>query len=171
MYNENYVFESITKNKNLPDEVLELKPQNVENNTSPNRKVINLSKYSDVKVEHDTWTFLCWFLKDGDVETPVVEKDGILNTVIDYSDVNLLGKWKLLTKYNIIHEFKSATDKVLPEGVLSILPKSKKVDERVTFNVEPKNFDDVLVEGGKWIFKGWNVESVEVNEDFKFIGT
>ncbi|MFT4452515.1 SHIRT domain-containing protein [Parvimonas sp. G1425] len=86
-YNVEFQFYSVTKGKELPDEIKAKKPadkSDVENGTK-----INLENYEDVKVEGGTWKFVGWYsIKGADFEK--VENEVVVNN----GNLFLAGPWR-----------------------------------------------------------------------------
>ncbi len=76
--------------------------------------------------------------------------------------------------FNISYEFISSdADEKLPDKVMELLPEAKKQEIEENKTALPTDIEtkEVKVDGGKWIFKGWDKDKVEkVKEDVKFTG-
>ena len=87
-----------------------------------------------------------------------------------------MGIWEFIEnpKYNVTHEFISGTPgKELPEEVLALIPsdQNNKEDGSVVTPDTIAN-KEIVVEGGKWVFKLWDAEQKNINSaDEKFVGT
>ncbi len=86
-YDVNYDFISDTKDKELPDEVKALKPEN--KTFEPDGKIIDLKSFSDVKVDGGIWKFVSWYTADENGGR-VAAKD---SATISGTTLNLTGAW------------------------------------------------------------------------------
>ena len=86
-YNVEFQFYSVTKGKELPDEIKVKLPANKTN--VPNGTEIPLPNYEDVKVKGGTWKFLGWYSIKGAEHNKVENK-----VVVDNDNLYLLGQWK-----------------------------------------------------------------------------
>ena len=151
----------------LPQGVKDQLPKPVEN-LEDGKSVPSPTKFTPVKdeVNGGTWTFESW-----DKETATIKG----------ADEHVTGTWKFTKDeepqpgdYKVTHEFKSGTEgKTLPEGVTKLLPSDqtgKKDGEEVRPTKPAKT--EVPVEGGKWVFEGYDNTSSKINKaDAHFVGT
>ena len=86
-YNVEFQFYSVTKGKELPDEIKAKLPAN--KTDVPNGTEIPLPNYEDVKVKGGTWKFLGWYSIKGAEHNKVENK-----VVVDNDNLYLLGQWK-----------------------------------------------------------------------------
>ena len=160
-------FVSGTPGESLPNEVLNLLPENkfvaVGDTAEPTDFNLNT-----VTVADGTWSFVSW------------NPTSVAVTGNESDDIKFTGTWtfeeKPVVGTIITHEFVSGTPGVtLPNEVLNLLPSNKvgSAGETVTpTDFEPKT---VGLANGTWTFVSWNPASVEVtgneSEDIKFTGT
>ncbi|MDY6038026.1 MAG: SHIRT domain-containing protein [Eubacterium sp.] len=86
-YDVNFDFISDTKDKELPDEVKALKPEN--KTFEPDGKIIDLKSFDDVKVDGGVWKFVSWYTVDKNGERVAV-KDSV---AISGASLDLTGTW------------------------------------------------------------------------------
>ncbi|WP_037371626.1 SHIRT domain-containing protein, partial [Anaerococcus prevotii] len=153
-YKVTHKFQSGTKGKELPKEVLELLPANQTGKKDGDKVTPTQPEKTEVPVESGKWVFKNY------------DKKG---ATIDKADENFVGTWvfeekkpdpaKEYTKeYKVTHEFKSGTKgKELPKEVLELLPANQtgKKDGEKVIPTQPEK-TEVPVEGGKWIFKNYD---------------
>ena len=168
VYKVNYEFKSNTSDKELPQEVKKLLPQE--------EKYYNIQKVKpkdvtpkEVKVGNDTWTF------KGFDKNEITLKDG---------ENKFIGSWECKTKqvptptpfekvYKVSYEFKSNTsDKELPQEVKKLLPQEEKyynIQKVKPKDVTPK---EVKVGNDTWTFKGFDKNEITLKDgENKFIGS
>ena len=168
VYKVNYEFKSNTSDKELPQEVKKLLPQE--------EKYYNIQKVKpkdvtpkEVKVGNDTWTF------KGFDKNEITLKDG---------ENKFIGSWECKTKqvptptpfekvYKVSYEFKSNTsDKELPQEVKKLLPQEEKyysIQKVKPKDVTPK---EVKVRNDTWTFKGFDKNEIMLKDgENKFIGS
>ncbi|MFT4445607.1 SHIRT domain-containing protein [Parvimonas sp. G1967] len=156
-YNVTFHFVTLTLGKELPAEVLTKKPAN--QSDLPSGTVIPLPKYEDVKVEGGTWKFRYWYLSLGDHGHEVENE-----ITVENADLFLIGGWEFEKdpepkKYNVEFSFYSVTKgKELPDEIKAKLPANQINVLKGTVITLP-TYEDVKVEGGKWIFEGWLLET------------
>ena len=164
-YKVTYKFESGTKGKELPTEVTKLLPKDskeYDDNTDVTPETLNTT---EVTVTGGKWAFKGW--------TPAT-------ATIDKADVEFVGKWEFEAdppvpeeKYKVTYKFESGTKgKELPTEVTDLLPTDSKEYEDKTA-VTPITLDtkEVIVTGGKWIFKEWTPPKATINnKDVEFVG-
>ena len=156
-YNVTFHFVTLTLGKELPAEVLTKKPAN--QSDVPSGTVIALPKYEDVKVEGGTWKFRYWYLSLGDHGNEVENE-----ITVENADLFLIGGWEFEKdpepkKYNVEFSFYSVTKgKELPDEIKAKLPANQINVLKGTVITLP-TYEDVKVEGGKWIFEGWLLET------------
>ncbi|NLY09426.1 MAG: hypothetical protein GXZ11_05955 [Tissierellia bacterium] len=156
-------FVSGTDGKEIPQEVKNLLPADKKANSGDTVSPTDFTT-KEVKVEGGKWTFTKW-----DKDIAVVE-----------GDVKFTGTWTYEedepvppTEYNVVHEFVSGTSgKEIPQEVKNLLPTDKKAKSGETVSPTDFTLKEVKVDGGKWVFTGWNPTSATVeNADIKFTGT
>lgn len=95
-----------------------------------------------------------------------------ITTIVDPNHIHAYAGW--LVPYEVIHKFVSGTvGEDLPQGVLDLLPENQegKVNGDTVSPTSP-SATEVPVEGGKWIFKGWDPKTAVINNgDVTFTGT
>ena len=75
-------------------------------------------------------------------------------------------------KVKVTYEFKSSTEKELPDQVKKLLPQEQLVKSETDYTAVTLNTTSVKVEGGTWTFKGWKPASItSITENAKIIGT
>ena len=156
-YTVTHYFVSGTSGKDLPKEITDLIPTDyvdVEYGTKVEPKTFDSS---DVIVPEGTWTFKSW---DEDEMTIV-------------SNFEFVGTWEFeINKYIVTHEFVSGTTgRELPQEIVDMIPTNYEEIEYGT-TLEPKAFGSLtfIAPEGKWIFKEWNEDEVNVVSNFEFVG-
>ena len=165
-YKVEYIFESGTEGKELPAEVLALKPVNQPAVT--NGSEISLPDFTEVKVEGGTWKFEKWYV---DLQGNYTAVNG--NKVkVESADLRLVGVWKFTPnnpepeKYDVTFSFESETPgKELPDEIKAKIPADQLGVPDGTLIHLPK-YDSVKVEGGKWEFVHWRIEVEGKDDDF-----
>lgn len=152
-----YVFESSTDGKELPEDVMELKP---EDTTAPVNSSLTLPTLSteEVTVPGGKWTFDGW---DYD-ETVAIENE----------DVTITGTWSFdASQYMVSYEFQSASDKALPQAITSMLPTVHTAEYGDEVTPAQPTQTTISADGGVWTFLGWMPEKVEsIESNVKFVG-
>ena len=156
-YKVEYIFESGTEGKELPAEVLALKPVNQPAVT--NGSEISLPDFTEVKVEGGTWKFEKWYV---DLQGNYTAVNG--NKVkVESADLRLVGVWKFTPnnpepeKYDVTFTFKSITPgKELADEVKAKTPANKLGVENGTV-IFLEKFADVKVIDGTWKFVKWQL--------------
>ena len=158
-YDVTFSFESETPGKELPDEIKAKIP--VDQLGVPDGTLIHLPKYDSVKVEGGKWEFVHWRIevegKDDDFSLGI-------DKFVNGADMKMVGIWKFEEdpkpeKYNIEFQFYSVTKgKELPDEIKAKLPANKTNVLKGTVIALP-TYEDVKVEGGKWRFEGWLLET------------
>ena len=160
-YKVEYIFESGTEGKELPAEVLALKPVNQPAVT--NGSEISLPDFTEVKVEGGTWKFEKWYV---DLQGNYTAVNG--NKVkVESADLRLVGVWKFTPnnpepeKYDVTFTFKSITPgKELADEVKAKTPANKLGVENETV-IFLEKYADVKVEGGTWKFVKWQLATAD----------
>ncbi|MEB3060992.1 SHIRT domain-containing protein [Parvimonas micra] len=156
-YKVEYIFESGTEGKELPAEVLALKPVNQPAVT--NGSEISLPDFTEVKVEGGTWKFEKWYV---DLQGNYTAVNG--NKVkVESADLRLVGVWKFTPnnpepeKYDVTFTFKSITPgKELADEVKAKTPANKLGVENETV-IFLEKYTDVKVIDGTWKFVKWQL--------------
>ena len=156
-YKVEYIFESGTEGKELPAEVLALKPVNQPAVT--NGSEISLPDFTEVKVEGGTWKFEKWYV---DLQGNYTAVNG--NKVkVESADLRLVGVWKFTPnnpepeKYDVTFTFKSITPgKELADEVKAKTPANKLGVENETV-IFLEKYADVKVIDGTWKFVKWQL--------------
>ncbi|WP_281703890.1 SHIRT domain-containing protein [Parvimonas micra] len=158
-YDVTFSFESETPGKELPDEIKAKIP--ADQLGVPDGTLIHLPKYDSVKVEGGKWEFVHWRIevegKDDDFSLGI-------DKFVNGADMKMVGIWKFEEdpkpeKYNIEFQFYSVTKgKELPDEIKAKLPANKTDVLNGTVITLP-TYEDVKVEGGKWVFEGWLLET------------
>ncbi len=157
MYNVTYIFESQTEGQNLPQKVLDKKPENQTN--VKNKTVIKLSFFEDIKVSGGTWKFAGWFIRTSNSLINI----GI-STMVNDEDLDLIGMWTFKAdsetqKYSVEYNFlKVSADPEFPEEVLKLKPKDL-TDVAPGTVIDLPKYQDVKVEGGTWKFIKWELQT------------
>ena len=168
VYKVNYEFKSNTSDKELPQEVKKLLPQEEKYYSIQKVKPKDVTP-KEVKVGNDTWTF------KGFDKNEIMLKDG---------ENKFIGSWECKTKqvptptpfekvYKVSYEFKSNTsDKELPQEVKKLLPQEEKyysIQKVKPKDVTPK---EVKVGNDTWTFKGFDKNEIMLKDgENKFIGS
>ena len=168
VYKVNYEFKSNTSDKELPQEVKKLLPQEEKYYSIQKVKPKDVTP-KEVKVGNDTWTF------KGFDKNEITLKDG---------ENKFIGSWECKTKqvptptpfekvYKVSYEFKSNTsDKELPQEVKKLLPQEEKyysIQKVKPKDVTPK---EVKVGNDTWTFKGFDKNEITLKDgENKFIGS
>ena len=119
-YSVTFSFVSGTEGKDLPAEVLGLKPAD-KTNVEPGTN-IDLPKPANVDVAGGTWYFLKWTAKIGQATIDLGD-----SIQVDNQDLNIVGIWIFRAnpkpeKYNVTYKFVSETEgAVIPQDVSSKL--------------------------------------------------
>ncbi len=162
-YNATQTFVSGTPGKALPEAVLDLLPQPQVNLLDGSTVEPTQPVSTEVLVEGGKWVFKGY---DADSKT------------LDGSDVNFEGTWEFeeaeVAKYKATHTFVSGSPgKNLPQAVLDILPEPKyNLEDGSTVEPTQPVSTEVLVEGGKWTFEGYDKQNATIDgSDVNFKGT
>ena len=150
-----YVFESGTDRKDLPQEVMDKKP--ADNPNALNGSPVQIFDIEDVEVADGTWKLEGWY-REVDGERKLIDSE----VMVEDEDITVYGVWKFTEKakkYNVEFSFYSVTKgKELPDEIKAKLPANKTNVLKGTVIALP-TYEDVKVEGGKWIFEGWLLET------------
>ena len=150
-----YVFESGTDGKDLPQEVMDKKP--ADNPNALNGSPVQIFDIEDVEVADGTWKLEGWY-REVDGERKLIDSE----VMVEDEDITVYGVWKFTEKakkYNVEFSFYSVTKgKELPDEIKAKLPANKTNVLKGTVIALP-TYENVKVEGGKWIFEGWLLET------------
>ena len=150
-----YVFESGTDGKDLPQEVMDKKP--ADNPNALNGSPVQIFNIEDVEVPDGTWKLEGWY-REVEGERKLIDSE----VMVEDEDITVYGVWKFTEKakkYNVEFSFYSVTKgKELPDEIKAKLPANKTNVLKGTVIALP-TYEDVKVEGGKWIFEGWLLET------------
>ena len=150
-----YVFESGTDGKDLPQEVMDKKP--ADNPNALNGSPVQIFDIEDVEVADGTWKLEGWY-REVDGERKLIDSE----VMVEDEDITVYGVWKFTEKakkYNVEFSFYSVTKgKELPDEIKAKLLANKTNVLKGTVIALP-TYEDVKVEGGKWIFEGWLLET------------
>ena len=150
-----YVFESGTEGKDLPQEVMDKKP--ADNPNALNGSPVQIFNIEDVEVPDGTWKLEGWY-REVEGERKLIDSE----VMVEDEDITVYGVWKFTEKakkYNVEFSFYSVTKgKELPDEIKAKLPANKTNILKGTVIALP-TYEDVKVEGGKWIFEGWLLET------------
>ena len=150
-----FEFESLTDDKDLPQEVLNKLPKR--QTGIPSNSTVTIPEMTDVKVDGGTWKFVRW---SWDAYYRGTRDDGQDLSVYVYQDLLITGKWEYVEdpkpeKYNVTYKFESGTDgKDLPQEVMD----KKPADNPNALNGSPVqifDIEDVEVADGTWKLEGW----------------
>lgn len=155
-----YEFNSATANKELPEAVTNLLPQ--EQNVKYTREITATQPAeTSVVVDDGTWTFNGY--------------DGGNARTVDEDVETFVGKWTFEPKpARTAYEFKNAVaDKELPDSVTSLLPTSDDVKYGDEITAKQPTKINVPVNDGVWTFTGYGNDNPRtVDEDIEtFVGT
>jgi len=164
-----YEFESGTPDKDLPPEVIALRPSDrigvSVGSVTPTDVFPTAVELNEGVLGHGIWTFEGW--------------DPPRATIVD-EDVTFTGTWTWeYVEFNVLHDFESEiTDRDLPAEVLALLPDNQ-TGVRVGITVYPDDdfpqtvvINEGVLGSGVWTFVGWDHESQEiVDRDVMFVGT
>ena len=150
-----YVFESGTDGKDLPQEVMDKKP--ADNPNALNGSPVQIFDIEDVEVADGTWKLEGWY-REVDGERKLIDSE----VMVEDEDITVYGVWKFTEKtkkYNVEFSFYSVTKgKELPDEIKAKLPANQINVLKGTVITLP-TYEDVKVEGGKWVFEGWLLET------------
>ena len=150
-----YVFESGTDGKDLPQEVMDKKP--ADNPDALNGSPVQIFNIEDVEVPDGTWKLEGWY-REVEGERKLIDSE----VMVEDEDITVYGVWKFTEKakkYNVEFSFYSVTKgKELPDEIKAKLPANQTNVLKGTVIALP-TYEDVKVEGGKWIFEGWLLET------------
>ncbi|AIZ35941.1 SHIRT domain-containing protein [Parvimonas micra] len=150
-----YVFESGTEGKDLPQEVMDKKP--ADNPNALNGSPVQIFNIEDVEVPDGTWKLEGWY-REVEGERKLIDSE----VMVEDEDITVYGVWKFTEKakkYNVEFSFYSVTKgKELPDEIKAKLLANKTNVLKGTVIALP-TYEDVKVEGGKWIFEGWLLET------------
>ena len=150
-----YVFESGTDGKDLPQEVMDKKP--ADNPNALNGSPVQIFDIEDVEVADGTWKLEGWY-REVDGERKLIDSE----VMVEDEDITVYGVWKFTEKakkYNVEFSFYSVTKgKELPDEIKAKLPANQTNVLKGTVITLP-TYEDVKVEGGKWVFEGWLLET------------
>lgn len=150
-----YVFESGTDGKDLPQEVMDKKP--ADNPNALNGSPVQIFNIEDVEVPDGTWKLEGWY-REVEGERKLIDSE----VMVEDEDITVYGVWKFTEKtkkYNVEFSFYSVTKgKELPDEIKAKLPANQTNVLKGTVITLP-TYEDVKVEGGKWVFEGWLLET------------
>ena len=150
-----YVFESGTEGKDLPQEVMDKKP--ADNPNALNGSPVQIFNIEDVEVPDGTWKLEGWY-REVEGERKLIDSE----VMVEDEDITVYGVWKFTEKtkkYNVEFSFYSVTKgKELPDEIKAKLPANQINVLKGTVITLP-TYEDVKVEGGKWVFEGWLLET------------
>ena len=159
-------FESQDPNKALPQEVLDLLPENQNDKVKGDEVTPTEPTTKTVNVEDGTWEFVSY---DKNSKT------------VDNKDVEFTGTWKFTpktttTEYNVTHKFVSSTEgKTLPKAVTDLTPNQqngKKDGETVTPTAPTQTTVEDTDNDGTWTFEGYDEKSKTIDKsDVTFEGS
>ncbi len=178
-YSVTFSFVSGTEGKDLPAEVLGLKPAD-KTNVEPGTN-IDLPKPANVDVAGGTWYFLKWTAKIGQATIDLGD-----SIQVDNQDLNIVGIWIFRAnpnpeKYNVTYKFVSETaGEEIPQDVLDKKP-ADQTDVSAGTNIPLENLGEVIVPTGVWRFVKWTAkigqatvdleDSIQVdNQDLEIVG-
>ena len=178
-YSVTFSFVSGTEGKDLPAEVLGLKPAD-KTNVEPGTN-IDLPKPANVDVAGGTWYFLKWTAKIGQATIDLGD-----SIQVDNQDLNIVGIWIFRAnpnpeKYNVTYKFVSETEgAVIPQDVLD-KKHADQTDVPAGTNIPLENLGEVIVPEGTWHFVKWTAkigqatvdleDSIKVdNQDLEIVG-
>ena len=179
-YKVTFSFVSETEGKDLPAEVLGLKPAD-KTDVEPGTN-INLPKPANVDVAEGTWYFTGWNKKSGQSTIPITND----HIQVDNQDLELIGTWTFRAnpnpeKYNVTYKFVSDTESAeIPQDVLDKKP-ADQTDVPAGTNIPLENLGEVIVPEGTWHFVKWTAkigeatidlqDSIQVdNQDLEIVG-
>ena len=84
-------------------------------------------------------------------------------------DYGLWAQWSEL--FDVTYEFVDADGNRVPAKVQELIPAGSEVVDGTTVTPTAPGMTDVAVDGGHWVFRGWDSGEVEIHEDYKFLGT
>ena len=161
-YKATYQFISGTEGKELPQDIERYLPRDEK----------SYIKGDIVKVQDPAETTYKDSMNDGEWTFKRWEREE--NEIVD-RDVEFIGVWEFKgNEYKTTHKFVSGTEgKELPEEVKELLPEDREGmvnGEEASVSLEAGKV--IEVEGGRWIFKGWDKTHVIINgRDEEFRGT
>ena len=164
-YEAFHKFESLTKGKKLPADVLKRLPANKKNIVHKEVVMPGDMDKSDVKDGNGMWTFKGWT-----PEKATVNKD----------DVYFTGRWEYKENqvnppkktFKVVHKFVSGTKGMdLDEKIIKRLPGNQTVEDGKTAMPGDFNKEKIKTEKGVWSFEGWDADSKKVSSsDVTFTG-
>ena len=177
-YSVDYDFVSGTTDQELPQEVLDLLPNDP--NQYEEGQTVNAiqPQQTSVAVEGGTWTF-----EGYDANNKIANDDNVNGN----GDIQFTGTWTfskteppVTKKYPVDYDFISGTTgQTLPQGVLDLLPNDpNQYDEGQTINAIQPQQTTVTVADGTWTFDKYDANSKIANADqanengvIQFVGT
>lgn len=158
-YHVTYKFVSATNGKDLPKEVTNLLPSDDGEYVVGTSATAKTPAQTTVEVSDGKWTFTGY-----DADKKVITEN-----------TTFTGKWifeKKAKEHNISYEFISGTkDKDLPNEVTALLPKdTKKYEEGTKVVAKLPAQTAVVVNGGQWVFNGYDADEKIVSKDTVFTG-
>ena len=154
-YNVTYKFVSETEGTVIPQDVLDKKP--ADNPNALNGSPVQIFDIEDVEVADGTWKLEGWY-REVDGERKLIDSE----VMVEDEDITVYGVWKFTEKtkkYNVEFSFYSVTKgKELPDEIKAKLPANQINVLKGTVITLP-TYEDVKVEGGKWVFEGWLLET------------
>ncbi|BFL76115.1 SHIRT domain-containing protein [Finegoldia magna] len=165
-HNVTHKFVSKDPNKELPEEVTKLLPEDQTGKVKGDEVKPTEPETKEVKVKDGTWKFVSY---DKDSKT------------VEDKDVEFTGTWEFTPnqnpepeKHNVTHKFVSKDpNKELPEEVTKLLPEDQtgKVKGDEVKPTEPET-KEVKVKDGTWKFVSYDKDSKTVEDkDVEFTGT
>ena len=148
---------SATPGKEVPQEIKD--NYDWEMDDAPSGYIVYLNKIDSQQVGNGTWVLDHWELEKSD-GTKLTVKDKVK---VEDEDIHLFAvlKYEEGEAYNVYYSFESDDDGSgdnLPDVVKKLLPKDK-IGVKVGTIINLPKFEDVKVDSGKWMFKGWTVSS------------
>lgn len=158
LYEVSYEFKSTDNELELPDEILDLLPEDTKYYRESELVRVITSDFEDIEVEHGVWQF-----------------DRYDKTSFNISadkDNKFIGYWEFIEdeKYEEIYTY---TPWNLPDEVERTLPETEK-EHYNGEKVKPINPSKtrIVLDNGEWNFKGWDEDYIIVEDDIvEFIGT
>ena len=157
-YSVGYEFESSDESMTLPEEVIELTPQDKEIYKAGSEVKAIMPKQSEVKVENGIWRFDGY---DADAKTA-------------NGNITFTGTWTFeISKYTVDYKFQSITEgKDIPEEVNRLVPSKQTYEHGDMAAIVSLEQTTVEVEDGRWVFVGYDRKdtNIPVTSDMTIIG-
>ncbi|WP_218958875.1 immunoglobulin-like domain-containing protein [Eggerthella guodeyinii] len=157
-YSVSYEFVSGTKDKELPEAIMDLLPIDSKTYMEGTTVAAIQPDETAIPVADGVWTF-----KGYDADSKVAS-----------GNVHFVGTWEFSAhEYGVTYEFVSGTkDKVLPEEVTNLLPiDAKRYAHGTTVSAIQPGETTVEVTDGVWTFKGYDADSKVASGNVHFVGT